>query len=63
MDGIAEKEILTTKEAAAYLSIRHATMLDWLQAGKVRGYKLGRHWRVKKADLLAVLKASGRDKS
>ena len=36
----------TVHEAAELLSIAPKTLLDWLRAGKVRGVKLGRSWRV-----------------
>ncbi len=41
----AEK-LHTVQEAAELLSIAPKTLLDWLRAGKVRGVKLGRSWRV-----------------
>ena len=41
----AEK-LHTVQEAAELLSIAPKTLLDWLRAGKVRGVKLGRGWRV-----------------
>ncbi len=50
-------EYLTSEEAAAVLKIHPKTFVLWLEQGKVPGaLKLGRNWRVTRADVLALLK-------
>jgi excisionase family DNA binding protein len=51
-------ELLTTEQAAAILQLTPKTIKDWLRAGKLTGYKMGRLWRVTEADLEALIQAS-----
>ena len=50
---------LTANQAAAYLSIKPATLLMWARQGKLKGYTLSgthRHvWRFQTVDLDAML--------
>ncbi|TLS37036.1 helix-turn-helix domain-containing protein [Pseudalkalibacillus caeni] len=46
-----EREILTISQVADYLQISEMTTYKLVQEGKIPGFKVGRHWRVKKADL------------
>jgi excisionase family DNA binding protein len=39
-------EVLTIHEAATRLKLKPETVRDWLKAGKLKGVKLGRVWRV-----------------
>jgi excisionase family DNA binding protein len=48
-------ELLTLDEAAAYLRIHPRTMRRLLQRHEVPGVKIGRQWRVRKADLDGAL--------
>lgn len=43
-----EKEILTTKEVAEYLSIHPLTVLRYARQGKIPGFKIGTDWRFHK---------------
>jgi excisionase family DNA binding protein len=49
------QELLTLAEAAAYLRVHRRTMSRLLQQRVVPGAKIGRQWRVRVADLDAVL--------
>ena len=40
------REYLTVEEAAAILKVRQNTVRDWLKTGKLKGYKVGRVWRL-----------------
>ena len=53
-----DSDLLTLAEAAAYLRVHRRTMARLLRQGVVPGTKIGRQWRVRTADLDAVL-ASG----
>ena len=50
-----ESDLLTLAEAAAYLRVHRRTMSRLLRQGVVPGTKIGRQWRVRTADLDAVL--------
>lgn len=46
-----EDEIMTVSEVANYLKISEVTTYKFVQEGKIPGFKVGRHWRVKRSDL------------
>ena len=46
-----EDEIMTVTEVAEYLKISEVTTYKFVQEGKIQGFKIGRHWRVKRSDL------------
>ena len=50
-----DSDLLTLAEAAAYLRVHRRTMGRLLRQGVVPGTKIGRQWRVRVADLDAVL--------
>jgi len=54
---VAEQELLTIQEAADYLRVCEKTLYRWLRAGKIRGYRAGRQWRLRRSDLDAWLLA------
>jgi excisionase family DNA binding protein len=49
------QDLLTLAEAAAYLRVHRRTMGRLLRQGKVPGTRIGRQWRVRAADLDAVM--------
>jgi excisionase family DNA binding protein len=53
-------EVLTIQEACARLKLKPETVRDWLKAGKLKGVKLGRVWRVD-AEALERLLAGDED--
>ena len=42
---------MTVSEVADYLKISEVTTYKLVQEGKISGFKIGRHWRVKRSDL------------
>ena len=48
---IAEKEILSFREAAEYLDVSRDTLLELVRAGKIPAGKLFTRWRLKKSDI------------
>ena len=52
-----EKEFFTAKEAAEYLRIAEITLKRHLYSGKLKGYKAGRQWRIRKEDIEEYLKS------
>ena len=50
-----EDEIMTITEVAEYLKISEVTTYKFVQDGKISGFKIGRHWRVKRSDLVQFI--------
>ncbi|WP_186580989.1 helix-turn-helix domain-containing protein [Aquibacillus kalidii] len=46
-----EKEIMTISQVAEYLQLSEMTTYKLVQEGKIPGFKIGRHWRIKRDDL------------
>ena len=51
-----ENLVLTTQEACHYLRISRPTYLKCLYAGKIKGAKVGKGWKVLKSELDRFLK-------
>jgi excisionase family DNA binding protein len=52
---MADHELLTPEEAARYLRVNPQTVYRLLRGGRCPGVKIGRQWRIRKADLDAHL--------
>ena len=52
------EKILTPEEAAEALSVSVFTIKKWLRAGKLKGVKAGRVWRIREKDLIEFLEES-----
>ncbi len=52
------EKILTPEEAAEALSVSVFTIKKWLRAGKLKGVKAGRVWRIREKDLIEFLDES-----
>ena len=50
----AEK-LFTPEDAAKTLLVKPETIREWLRAGKLKGVKMGRLWRVRESDLETFL--------
>ncbi len=50
-----EPEIMTISQVAKYLQISEITTYKLVNEGRIPGFKIGRHWRVKKEDLTEVI--------
>jgi len=55
-----EDEIMTVSEVANYLKISEVTTYKFVQEGKIPGFKIGRHWRVKRSDLAEFIEKQKR---
>ena len=51
-----EDAVLTTREACGYLRISRPTYLKYLYAGRIKGTKAGKGWKVLKSELDQFLK-------
>jgi excisionase family DNA binding protein len=49
-----QKELLTLKEAAAYLRVSRVTVWRWCQRGLIPAFQIGRCWRIRRDRLLEL---------
>lgn len=52
----AQNELLTFKEAMAYLRVSRSTLLRFMASGQVVGHKVGARWKFYREDLKACIK-------
>ena len=50
-----EPKLLTPAQIAEALQLSESTITRWLRKGRLRGFKVGKDWRVSTADLNAFL--------
>ena len=43
--------LLGVEELAEYLGLKKQTIYNWLNEGKIAGFKIGKVWRFKKEDI------------
>ncbi len=53
-----EKKLLTPTDVANHLQVNERTVTLWLRRGHLRGFKIGKKWRISPGDLQAFLEAS-----
>jgi excisionase family DNA binding protein len=51
IDVMAQFGILEPQEVAELLKLRHSTVLDLSRRGVLPAFKIGKHWRYRRADL------------
>ncbi len=54
---MTEEKLMTPPQVARRLQVKERTVTQWLRKGHLRGFKLGKEWRVSAPDL-AFLEAS-----
>ena len=52
------EQLFTVEDAAKVLLVKPTTVREWLKAGKLKGMKMGRLWRVRESELEAFLRES-----
>ncbi|MHC9542464.1 MAG: helix-turn-helix domain-containing protein [Vulcanimicrobiota bacterium] len=50
-DNSSLEELYTPEEVAEYLKIAEKTVKDFLRAGRIKGVKVGKEWRIKSSAL------------
>jgi excisionase family DNA binding protein len=50
-----EERLFSVEETAERLGVSKYTIADWIKAGRLKGTKIGKFWRVKASDLEAFL--------
>ncbi len=53
-----EDKLLTPPQVAQRLQVNERTVTQWLRRGHLRGFKIGKEWRVSSRDLEAFLEHS-----
>ncbi len=52
------EKLLTPTDVANHLQVNERTVTQWLRNGHLRGFKVGKEWRISPDDLQAFLEAS-----
>jgi excisionase family DNA binding protein len=55
---MSKEKLLTPTDVANHLQVNERTVTQWLRKGLLRGYKIGKEWRIAAKDLDAFLQAS-----
>ncbi len=55
---MTEDKLLTPKQVALRLQVNERTLTQWLRQGSLRGFKIGKEWRISPRDLEAFLEQS-----
>lgn len=53
-----DDKLLTPPQVAERLQVNERTVTQWLRKGHLRGFKIGKEWRVSQKDLTAFLEDS-----
>ncbi len=53
-----DKKLLTPRDVADRLQVNERTVNIWLRKGRLRGFKIGKEWRISPDDLQTFLEAS-----
>ncbi len=53
-----DEKLLTPVDVANRLQVNVRTVTQWLRIGQLRGFKIGKEWRISVNDLEALLDAS-----
>ncbi len=57
-DLMAQQILLTPSDVAKRLQMNERTVTQWLRNGHLRGFKIGKEWRVSEEDLETFIEAS-----
>ncbi len=49
------EDFWTTEQVANKLQVAEETILRYIRAGKIKGIKIARHWRITESDLQAYI--------
>ena len=55
---MSEDKLLTPPQVAKHLQVNERTVTQWLRQGHLRGFKIGKEWRVSERDLDNFLEQS-----
>jgi excisionase family DNA binding protein len=52
---MTDRRFFTPEQVAELLQISRVTVMDYLRKGRLKGYRVGKLWRIKEEDLEAFL--------
>ena len=52
---MSDDALMDTAEVARYLKMHVKTIVNMVERGELKAYKVGRHWRYRKSDIDAYL--------
>ena len=52
---MSDEALMDTAEVARYLKMHVKTIVNMVERGELKAYKVGRHWRYRKSDIDAYL--------
>ena len=55
---MTEENLMTPPQVARRLQVNERTVTQWLRKGNLRGFKVGKEWRVSPRDLEVFLEQS-----
>ncbi|MHA1600802.1 MAG: helix-turn-helix domain-containing protein [Alphaproteobacteria bacterium] len=55
---MTKDRLLTPPQVATHLQVNERTVTQWLRKGHLRGFKIGKEWRVSSIDLETFLDSS-----
>ena len=55
---MTEEKLMTPPQVARRLQVNERTVTQWLRKGNLRGFKIGKEWRVSARDLENFLEQS-----
>ena len=55
---MTEEKLMTPPQVARRLQVNERTVTQWLRKGHLRGFKVGKEWRVSRRDLEVFLERS-----
>ena len=55
---MTEEKLMTPPQVARHLQVSERTVTQWLRKGHLRGFKVGKEWRVSPRDLTVFLEQS-----
>lgn len=53
--------LYTPEEAATQLKVSRRAVYQWLKAGRIRGLRVGQHWRISEDQLINFMQHGNRD--
>lgn len=52
---VSDEQLMETDDVARYLNVHRKTVINLVERGELRGYRVGRNWRFRKSDVDAYL--------
>ena len=60
---MSNEQLMETDDVARYLNVHRKTVINLVERGELRGYRVGRNWRFRRDDVEAYLERQQAPKS